>query len=327
MNVDEAFGLVKHAFENGRLAQAYTIVGPVRGDGMALALRTLALLFCTGRRAPCGACRGCTQTEARTHADTFWVEPQSKSRTITVEQIRELRSRMYQTSLLGGWKAGVIVCADRLGVPGKEDAANVFLKVLEEPPGKSIFLLLTDSPQFLLPTVKSRCQRLSVGRESSEVSEKNLAGLLAVLSAAGPARSKAGSGMVAAVARADRVGAILKGMKDAAQRFEEKLAANESREEDEDTLEARVSARYKEQRAGMMAMLLQWYRDLMLLAGNAGEDCVFHKSSLEALKRQAQGLDLAEAVKQVRVVEEMYQQMERNLPDHLVLTYGFSRLN
>ena len=164
MKVDEALACLDGARQAGRLAQGYVVEGPLRGEGMELAVRLLSLLFCEMSEtagAPCGSCRGCRQVTEHTHPDILWLEPQKKSRQISVEQIRDLQSRMYQTSYGGGWKAGVIVGADRLNIP----AGNAFLKVLEEPPGQCLFLLLSEAPQFLLPTILSRCQRLSVGRD------------------------------------------------------------------------------------------------------------------------------------------------------------------
>ena len=96
---------------------------------------------------------------------TLWIEPQSKSRQITRDDVRALIRRMEQTSFEGGWKAGILLGADCLN-PNSE---NALLKTLEEPPPKSMLLLVTESPQSLLPTIVSRCQKivLSSGKTGS----------------------------------------------------------------------------------------------------------------------------------------------------------------
>ena len=81
------------------------------------------------------------------------IEPEKKSRVIAVDAVRALNHRIQTSSFAGGWKVAVIKYADRLN----DQAANAFLKTLEEPPARTLLLLLTDAPQSLLPTVVSRC--------------------------------------------------------------------------------------------------------------------------------------------------------------------------
>ena len=152
MKIDEAYDCFRKSVEADRLAQAYLVIGPPRGAAGVLAERVLQLLFCESTDGPCGRCHGCGAVEAHTTPDVLWVEPQKKSRAISIEQIRDLQGRTFQTSVQGGWKGCVIVAADRMGA----GAANAFLKTLEEPPPRSLFLLLSDTPNALLPTIVSR---------------------------------------------------------------------------------------------------------------------------------------------------------------------------
>lgn len=70
---------------------------------------------------------------------------------------------LSDTAFAGGWKVVVLAGADRL----TNEAANAFLKMLEEPPPKTLILLLTDAPQALLPTIRSRCQRIDLDEPPS----------------------------------------------------------------------------------------------------------------------------------------------------------------
>ena len=162
MQLNDTFEMVKRAIESGRPAHGYLIVGPVRGVGMELAMRILQTLFCSAPNRPCGACERCRRVTERIESDIHWVFPEKKSRIISAEQIREkLIHEVTQTSLAGGWKVGVLVGADRLN----EASANAFLKTLEEPPEKTLFVLLSDAPQQLLPTILSRCQRIDLNAQ------------------------------------------------------------------------------------------------------------------------------------------------------------------
>lgn len=90
------------------------------------------------------------------------VRPRMKSRRIGVEEIRNLEQTLHLAAPGGACKVGVITEADRMS----DQAANAFLKTLEEPPQNTLLLLLTANPQRLLPTILSRCVRipLSGGR-------------------------------------------------------------------------------------------------------------------------------------------------------------------
>ncbi len=317
MKADAAFELLKHALQCDRLATAYILAGNTRTSGEPLALKLLTLLFCEAGGVPCGECGPCRRVAGRVHPDVLWVHPQKRSRIISVEQVRELQGRVQQTSYEGGWKACVIVGADRLG----PEASNAFLKTLEEPPGRSLFLLLTDSPQFLLPTVRSRCQPISVDDASAELDEWDRE-LIEILSA--PAVS--GGAATRGLARGNQIAALLKLMKDSAQSEINEAADAEAVEEDADTLSARGSSRYREMRTRLMRTMLLWYRDQLLLACGGDENSLTFGASLDPVRDSVQLLSSRQALKQVRIVEHMHDQLERNLPEATVLGYGFGHL-
>ena len=149
MTVDEAYSMVSRAIDSGRPARGYLIEGDVRGNCSELARRILVKLF------PGEA----EQAAAGTHPDVVSLEPEGKSRVITVDAMRRrIVEPMSATAFSGGWKVGIVNGADRL----RTEAANAFLKSLEEPTPLTMYLLLTDRPDALLPTVVSRTQRISL---------------------------------------------------------------------------------------------------------------------------------------------------------------------
>ena len=149
MEVADAYSLISRAIDTGHAAHGYLVCGDLRGQCDALADRILRKLF-PGELA---------QIDAKCHPDVAWLEPEGKSRTIHVQSMRErIVEPMSTTAFSGGWKVGVVVGADRMEVA----AANAFLKTLEEPPPKTLFLLLTDQPDAILPTIASRSQRIDL---------------------------------------------------------------------------------------------------------------------------------------------------------------------
>jgi DNA polymerase-3 subunit delta' len=149
MEVAEAYSLISRAVDSGRAAHGYLICGDIRGGCAELADMVLGKLFPDA----------VSQIKAKSHPDVVILEPEGKSRIITVESMRErLVAPMCTTSFCGGWKAGVVVGADRM----RQEAANAFLKTLEEPSPRTMFLLLTDAPDAILPTIISRTQRIDL---------------------------------------------------------------------------------------------------------------------------------------------------------------------
>ncbi len=141
--------MVSRAIDAGRPARGYLIEGEVRGNCAELTRRILEKLFPDEK----------AQVVSGSHPDIVSLEPEGKSRVITVDSMRRLIVEpMAATAFSGGWKVGVINGADRL----RQEAANAFLKSLEEPTPNTMYLLLTDRPDALLPTVISRTQRISL---------------------------------------------------------------------------------------------------------------------------------------------------------------------
>jgi len=134
----------------------------------------------------CGTCASCTRIARGIHPDVLIVEP-GDSGSIKIDQVRELIDRAAYRPFEGRRRAVIVDDADAL-VPG---AQNALLKTLEEPPSRSVFMLVTARPDVLLATVRSRCPRLSFRPLSAE-------DLAAALVARG--RSEADARAVAATA-------------------------------------------------------------------------------------------------------------------------------
>jgi DNA polymerase III subunit delta' len=147
------------AHEQGRMPHALLIHEAPGTGGEWLATWAAALVLCDrGKPAPCAQCTACRRVSAGTHPDVNWLRPQEDSRQIRIEQVRELSAELALTSHGGGYKVGIIVPADALN----RFAANALLKTLEEPPARTLLILVASEPSRLPPTVLSRCQRVRI---------------------------------------------------------------------------------------------------------------------------------------------------------------------
>ena len=159
------------AVESGRLPHAILIEGDKGTGRHTLAAFTARAAVCEGENKPCGICRGCRLEHAGTHPDIWTVAPEDGKKNITVAQIRSLRSEAYVKPHMSARRVFIIDMADTMN----EQAQNALLKVLEEPPGSVLFILIAENKAALLDTVISRCTVLSLSPPEITAAEKYMA--------------------------------------------------------------------------------------------------------------------------------------------------------
>jgi len=143
----------------GNMTHAWLITGPPGSGRSIAALCFAAALQCTSDSEPgCGRCRACTTTMAGTHADVRRVIPEGLS--IGVDEMRAIVQIASRRPTTGHWQVVLIEDADRL----TEGAANALLKVVEEPPPSTVFLLCAPSvdPEDIAVTLRSRCRHVAL---------------------------------------------------------------------------------------------------------------------------------------------------------------------
>jgi len=287
----------------GRLAHAYLVHGPVRGAALTLAEALLQFLFCPADRPPCGVCAECRRVAAHAHPDILWLEPESKTRQIIIgendaEGIRQVIRFIALTPFSGQRKAAVLLDAERMNPA----AANAFLKTLEEPPPNSLILLLSEAPQALLPTITSRCQKIDLSAAPAAPGAW-LEPLSAWL------RGSRATDPLGAAARASRLREILAAEKqrlEAAERADPGFAALE-----EEVRDARLSAQYRRVRDAIFRCILQWHRDVLLRTLQLDEAPYRFPAEAAAQQRQAQALDPAAALADVRRIETLIRRLDQ----------------
>lgn len=155
----EQWSRVQRQREAGQLPHALLLAGPPAVGKRQFARAFGAAQLClqpTAGGAACGQCRGCALLLAGTHPDLLWVQPEETGKAVKIDQVRAVVEFMAQTAQQGGRKLVVVEPAEAMN----RNAANALLKTLEEPTANALLMLVTDAPGRLLPTIRSRCQRL-----------------------------------------------------------------------------------------------------------------------------------------------------------------------
>jgi DNA polymerase-3 subunit delta' len=319
---DRAVGALRAALRRGRLHHAYLLGGP-EGVGKGTAARLLAQAAnCEvdpgpggALDDPCGQCGPCLKIAHGTHPDVMLLseervmaragrwEPKSgrtPSREIVVDQVRDLVDhRLSMRRFEGRHRVVVIDPADAMNV----QAQNALLKTLEEPPEATTLVLVSASPDALLPTVKSRCLRVAFAPLPEPV-------IRARLEAAGrPAEA-------ASLAAALSGGSLSRALALDAEALEERREALEgaaSLGADDAGRWVAFARRHGEDRevaAGLGELLLVWWRDVLVTQAGGGALALAELGPLT--RRAAASVTPAEALRRRGLVERLLGGLRQN---------------
>jgi DNA polymerase-3 subunit delta' len=351
-NQSQGVKLLQSSLERGRLGHAYLFTGNTLEELESVARTFAKAINClqpvTRNDVPvdcCDRCPACLKIDHENHPDVHWVRPESKSRIVTVDQMRELMKAIQLKPNEAKSKVAVIVAADRLRV----EAANAFLKTLEEPPPRSVLILLSTDSQRILETILSRCLRLNFsGSGGLKLSPEQLEWLKAFSEmAAGTHKSLLSryrlmdvllgklTEMKAAIEQALTARSPLQRYPDAEKDLVEKWEAE---------LAAAVEAEYRRQRTDLLAALEWWLRDIWLetlsrkgnhpaAAGDQGARTAqpgYHKllnfPELPGTLQVAQRISAADAMENLEVVEQLQRWLGTNVQEALALEVGLLKL-
>lgn len=158
------------SLSRNRFSHFYLISGPAGSGKHLLADLLTQALMCTGEHKPCGTCSGCRKVLAGSHPDYISVtDPDHKD--VAVRIIREAREDMFIRPNEGAHKVYLFPQSMRM------EGQNALLKILEEPPSYGVFILLSENPEQLLPTVRSRCTELKLLPVAPEILKPHLKAL------------------------------------------------------------------------------------------------------------------------------------------------------
>lgn len=151
----------------GRISHFYLISGPAGSGKRTLAQLLSAAILCVGETKPCMRCNHCRKVMADTHPDKITVtDPDHKN--VAVKLVRQMRDDLFVRPNEAEKK--IYIFPQELGIEGQ----NALLKTLEEPPGYGVFILLSDNPEKLLPTIRSRATQLRLSALDADVLKTEL---------------------------------------------------------------------------------------------------------------------------------------------------------
>jgi len=310
-----AIGFLRRAHESNRLAHAYLISGPA-GSGKREVAADLASVV-NGTDAG-----EVFSSKAR---EIFVAEPESKSRRILIEQVRQLEHGLQMRSGEGRRKVAIIAEADRL----QPQAANAFLKTLEEPPGNSLLLLLSALPEALPDTIVSRCISIPLAANGQEIELPERSELVELLRKA--AREK-NWGIQQAYRLNQGMQALLSGIKEKIKtENEEALEREEARyrnstdgawlEDREEYYKALTESLYIQRRAMLIEVLLEFWSDVLRACTNVG------RRNLPAAKKEtaalAERFTAQEVLRRIQRLEELRDNLGRNIQEALAFEVAF----
>ena len=314
-----AVRMLEAGLAGGRLHHAYLLSGPAHVGKTTLAVQLAQAVNCTADDPPCGTCEACVRVGAGAHADVSVIEidpdaTEGARTVISIDAVKDLIASAHLRPYEGRTRVYLIQDADRLS----SDAANALLKVLEEPPPDVLLLLLTDNPDGVLPTIRSRCQLIElrplpltrvaevlrdehgVGEEQAEMLARLSRGCLgwAIEASADPA-------VLAAVhQRLERIADVIEGGLEA--RF---------------AYAAELARRYGGDRAAgreELFLWMRWLRDVLLVQQDRSAQ-ISNLSWRDTLERQAAALTTAQLTRWLHALTETVGALDRNANPRLAL--------
>ena len=325
--------LLQRSLTRGRLGHAYLFTGH-HLEELELVARTLAkTLNClnpvqTGPNAidSCDICFNCRKIDSDNYPDIHWARPESKSRIVTIDQMRELMREIQLKPAEAGFKIAIITAAARLNV----QASNAFLKTLEEPPPRSIIIILSTEPSRILETILSRCLRLNFAGESRRTFNPQQTSWLTQFSTLAAAEQKSLLG------RYRLLDVVLQKLTEIKLQVEETLTARsplekydeaekDLREKWETELTAGIEAEYRRQRAELLLLLQLWLRDVWLLTVNAGGN-LLNFPQIPGADAIARRINSKQALENLQTLEHAQHILQTNVQEALALEVSLLKL-
>ena len=310
-----AIDYLRRAHERGRLGHAYLISGPPGSGKRGLASDLSNLV--SGTSVP--------DVFSSPPAGVYVAEPESKSRRIVIDQVRALEHALQMRSPTGHRKVAIMADADRL----QPQAANAFLKTLEEPPNDSLLILLSGMPEVLPDTIISRCVAVplaAVEKAPLTAEEEELVQLL------GHVSRRQEPGIQAAYQMARGFSRLLAQIRES---IKEENAAALKRDEGryrnttdgawlddrEDYYKAMTESQYISRRARLVEMLFLWWSDVLRArTGIARRELPEATTETENV---AGRLKTADILRRIRRLEEMRDHLGRNIQEALAVEVAF----
>ena len=299
------------ALAHGRLHHAYLFVGAAGLGKKTIGLSLAKAIHCSVASGDfCGECADCARIQDGNHPDVRLIEPLAGKKEISIQQIRELEKELNLRSFSGNKKIVILDPATLMNL----SAQNALLKTLEEPPNDSLLILIAASVGELLPTLRSRCLRVSFAPLAREqvaaflVSEKKVsveeAKLLAAMSR-GSLEAVAALDSQELLARRHRWIVLLL-----------RVSSGDYRTAAET---AEALAGNKEESLRFLDWAESWYRDLLVYTVTQNQQDMVNVDMLPQIEQLAAAVELEHLLAQIAEAKRAVVAIQRNLNRRMVL--------
>jgi len=310
-----ALRYLRRAHEQHRLAHAYLISGSPGSGKQLLAAELASLVNGT-------SVNDVFSTKAR---EIFVAQPESKSRRIVIEQIRDLEHALQMRASDGRRKVAIISDADRL----QPQAANAFLKTLEEPPKDSLLLLLSALPEALPETILSRCIAIPLAQSNQHQNKLEEERLVKLLHQAAGEQSWS---IQYTYRLAQEFQRLLRATREQIKsETDQALKQEHARYKDstdgvwlqdrEEYYKALTESFYLQRRAELIETLFAWWSDVLRSSNG------IKRFNLPSAKRETTALatrfTTIEILRRIRCVEELRDHLNRNIQEALAIEVAF----
>ncbi len=320
---------LENSLATDRVAHAYLLTGP-HAIGKTTLARVLAqALECTGAHPPCGECMACQKIGRDRHPDVRVIEgvpvgykfdekappppPRANDRErriLKIDQIRALQHDLARSPFEGRWRVVIL----RRFEEANEEAANAFLKTLEEPPAHARLILTARDASLLLPTIASRCQVLALRPLSAAQVETALIERWRVQPATARLLAHLSGGRLGWAVRASADARML----DARNAYLDALNATLREGRAERLLRAESLVKDAEKLPELLEYWLGWWRDVLLVLEGDGAR-VTNIDRSDALRAHALQFTLEQVSAALKNIRETGQYLNQNVNARLAV--------
>lgn len=315
-----AIKLLSGAIAHRRVGHAYLITGPAQIGKTTLARTFAQALNCEASdvaHRPCGECRACTLIAGDRHPDVRLLEPEISGRgslSLKIDAIRELQRGLNLAAYEGRYKVAILKRFDA----ANQNAANAFLKTLEEPPSNVILLLTATDADTLLDTITSRCRTVGLRPLPTNLIEQSLTTRWAIPDEQAHLLAHLADGRLGWAVQAAQEPAILQERSEKIAHLQTILTGNRGAR----FTQADKLANKPEMIPPLLQTWLSWWRDLLLLSQGSGNGPVSPLTNIDqqdTLHRQAQNWPPQTILRSLQETRRALWQLDHNANTRLVL--------
>ena len=303
--------ILRSALANGRLHHAYLFVGPEGVGKRTVAFALAKALHCDEAANDfCGRCAACARIQNGNHPDVRLVDVLAGKKEISIQQVREVERELNFRSFSGKRKVVIIDPAPSLNL----SAQNALLKTLEEPPQDSLLILIAANGGGLLPTLRSRCLRVSFGALARDEVARYLMSQEGISQEDARLRAALSMGSLGAALRLEEEEFL-----ERRRSWAEKVSSLTSRNYLAASAAAEGIASNKEEALQFLEWAETWYRDLLIHAVSANAAETVNVDMLAHIQSQSAQREVEQLLSTFAQTARAAGRIQRNLNRRMVL--------